>query len=104
MPMYAVVNHLHLDIPVAQLKPELERTGATLLAEQAGFRAVYFVENDVNHATVILLWDDAASANAGAQAFGPTWFREHIAPHLASEQQRSGGEVLVERTTERTVN
>ena len=96
--MYAVVNHLHLDIPVAQLQPELERSGAPLLARQPGFRALYFVQNEAQRATVILLWDDAASAEAGAQAFGPTWFREHIAPHLASEQQRSGGEVLVEHT------
>ena len=32
---------------------------------------------------------------AGAQAFGPTWFNEHIIPYLASPQQRSAGEVLV---------
>ena len=96
--MYAIVNHLHLDIPVAQLQGELERTGAPLLAQQPGFRGFYFVQNESNRATVILLWADGASAEAGGQAFGPTWFREHIAPHLASEQQRSGGEVLVERS------
>src|SRR5438132_7026340 len=96
--MYAIVNHLHLDVPVAQLQPELERTGAPLLAEQPGFRGFYFVQNEIQRATVILLWEDAVSAEAGAQAFGPTWFRTHIAPHLASEQQRSGGEVLVQHT------
>jgi heme-degrading monooxygenase HmoA len=87
-----------LKIPVTQLQPELERSGAPLLEQQHGFRALYFVQNDAEHSTVILLWEDAASAQAGAQAFGPTWFHQHIAPHLASEQQRSGGEVLVQRT------
>jgi hypothetical protein len=72
--MYAVVNHLHLDIPVAQLKPALERTGATLLAEQAGFRAVYFVENDVNHATVILLWDNGRRRTLARRRLGRRGF------------------------------
>jgi len=52
--MYAIVNHLHLDIPVAQLQGELERTGAPLLAQQPGFRGFYFVQNESNRATVIL--------------------------------------------------
>jgi hypothetical protein len=93
--VYAVVNHLHLDIPVEQLRPEMERTGVPLLAQQPGFLGLYFVRNEAQRATVILLWEDASAAEAGAQAFGPTWFRTHVAPHLASEQQRSVGEVLV---------
>ena len=96
--MYAVVNHLDLDVPVEQLQPELERTGVPLLAQQPGFRGLYFVRNEPQRATVILLWDDARSAEAGAQAFGPTWFRAHIAPHLLSEQQRSTGDILVAHT------
>ena len=46
-------------------------------------------------AIVIILWKDAASADAGAKVFGPTWFAKNFAPYLASEQQRSGGDVIV---------
>jgi hypothetical protein len=34
-------------------------------------------------------------AKNGADKFGPTWFAKNLAPFLASEQQRSSGEVLV---------
>ena len=31
----------------------------------------------------------------GAKTFGPTWFAKNVAPYLASEQQRSVGEVIL---------
>jgi hypothetical protein len=96
--MFAVVNHLHLDIPVEQLRPGLEQEGAPLLASQPGFRGFYLVRNEDRRATAIILWETAADAENGAKAFGPTWFAKHIAPHLASEQQRTVGEVLASRT------
>lgn len=45
---------------------------------------------------VIILWVSADEAVNGAKTFGPTWFAQHIAPYLASEQQRSMGEVIVQ--------
>jgi len=92
--MFAVINHLHLKIPVDDLRPSLEQEGIPLLAAQPGFNNVYFVRHDEFHATVIILWDSPAAAEAGAKVFGPTWFAKNIAPQLASDQQRSAGEVV----------
>jgi hypothetical protein len=93
--MYAVVNHLHFSRPADSFKQELEAEGLPLLASLAGFKGFYFVRSAEDRAIVILLWESAETAQLGAQTFGPTWFARHIAPHLASEQQRSMGEVLV---------
>lgn len=93
--MYAVINHLHLSKPVEDLRAPLEQEGLPLLAAQPGFENFYFVKTAEDRATVILVWKDATSAQNGAQVFGPTWFAANVAPYLASEQQRSGGEILV---------
>lgn len=93
--MFAVINQLHLSIPVDKLKPGLELTGIPLLESLPGFHGIYFVKHEDDRATVILLWDSAADAENGAKAFGPTWFAKNIAPFLASDQQRSVGEVIV---------
>jgi heme-degrading monooxygenase HmoA len=94
--MYAVVNHLHLSKPVDTFRAALEAEGLPLLASVPGFRDFYFVRSADDRAIVIIFWDTAEAAGQGAQTFGPTWFAKHIAPHLASEQQRSVGEVLVQ--------
>jgi hypothetical protein len=93
--MFAVVNHLHLNIPVDQLRSGLEQEGVPILAKLPGFKGINFVKVADDRAIVILYWDSAASADNGARTFGPTWFARNIAPHLASEQQRSVGEVIV---------
>lgn len=93
--MYAVVNHLHFDRPAEEFRAAIASEGMPLLAKQPGFRDFYLVKEAEDRGIVIILWEDAASAMAGAQAFGPTWFNEHIIPYLASPQQRSAGEVLV---------
>ena len=97
--VYAVVNHLHLKIPVDELRPSLEQEGAPLIAAQPGFKGARFVKVDDHHGIVILLWETAADAQNGAQKFGPTWFAKNIAPNLASEQQRSVGEIVASRTS-----
>lgn len=94
--MYAVTNHLHLTIPVDRLRPGLEQEARSLLENQPGFQGLYFVKNADDQATVILLWETAGDADNGAKAFGPTWFAKNIAPYLASPQQRSVGEVIVQ--------
>lgn len=93
--MYAVVNHLHLSKPVDEFRATVANEGLPLLRELPGFKGFYFIKADPDHAIVVLLWEDAASADNGARTFGPTWFAKNVAPFLASEQQRSTGEVLV---------
>lgn len=95
--MYAVVNHLHLNGLIDDLLPSLEAEGAPLLDSQPGFRGFYFVREAEDRAIAIILWESHEYAERGAQAFGPTWFAQNVAPRLASPQQRSGGEVVVER-------
>jgi len=43
----------------------------------------------------VLCWDSAEAAQAGAAVLGPTWFNEHVFPHLLGEQERTGGEAIV---------
>jgi heme-degrading monooxygenase HmoA len=94
--MYAVVNHLHLSKPIDTFQSGLETEGMPLLASLPGFQNFYFVRVAEDRAIVILLWESAEAAERGARTFGPTWFAKHIAPHLASEQQRSAGEVIAQ--------
>jgi hypothetical protein len=93
--MYAVVNHLHLSIPVDQIVDGVEREGISLLKTLPGFQGVNLVKVASDRVIVILYWDSAANADNGAKTFGPTWFAKNIAPYLASEQQRSVGELVV---------
>lgn len=93
--MYAVVNHLHFSKPVEEFRGPVADEGLPLLQSLPGFQDFYFVKVSDDRAIVILVWQDAASADSGAKTFGPAWFAKNFAPYLASEQQRSGGEVLV---------
>jgi hypothetical protein len=93
--MYVVINHLHLSIPVDQLRPGLEQEGVPLLQSMPGFQGFYLVKNADDRATALIFWDSAANAENGAKTFGPTWFAKNIAPYLASDQQRSVGEIIV---------
>jgi heme-degrading monooxygenase HmoA len=99
--MFAVINHLHLSKPVNEFQAPIEQEGLLpLLSSLPGFRNFYFVRVSEDRGVVIILWDSAAEAANGANEIGPTWFAQHIAPYLASEQQRSVGEVIVQ--SERT--
>ncbi len=97
--MYAVVNHLHFTQPVDTFRAAVASEGLPLLQSLPGFQELYFVKTAVDRAIVVLIWLDAASAEHGAKVFGPTWFAVNFAPYLASEQQRSSGEVIVNRAT-----
>jgi len=94
--MYAVVNHLHLSKPVDDFRAPIEQGGIPLLSSLPGFQDFYFVKVDESHAIVIIIWASAADAQNGAQKFGPTWFAQNLAPYLASEQQRSTGEIIAQ--------
>ena len=43
--MYIVINHLHLSIPVNQVRPGLEQEGIPLLEGLLSFHGLYFVMN-----------------------------------------------------------
>jgi hypothetical protein len=92
--MHAVVNHLHFKVPVAQLLPAIEQEFRPALAGLEGFHAFHIVQVAEDRAIVLIFWASAFHAQHGANVIGPTLFAKHIAPHLASEQQRSVGEVI----------
>ena len=93
--MFAVVNHLHLNVPVEQISSATAQEGLPILKGLPGFQGVNLVKVADDRLIVILYWDSAANAENGAKIFGPTWFAKNIAPHLASEQQPSVGEVIL---------
>jgi len=93
--MYAVVNHLHFTKSVDEFRATVANEGLPLLQSLPGFKDFYFIKVADDRGIVVLVWQDAASAESGAKTFGPTWFAKNFAPYLASEQQRSSGEVLV---------
>jgi hypothetical protein len=94
--MYAVVNHLHLNVPPEQIVASAEQEGLSLLKTLPGFQGINLVKVSETHLIVILYWDSAANANHGAGVVGPTWFAKNVFPYLASEQQRSVGEVILQ--------
>ena len=93
--MFAVVNHLHLNVPVEQIRASTEQEGLDILKELPGFQGLNLVKAADDRLIVILYWDSVANAENGAKTFGPTWFAKNIGPYLASEQQRSAGEVVL---------
>jgi hypothetical protein len=93
--VFAVVNHLHLKVPVEQIRSATEQEGLPILKGLPGFQGVNLVKTADDRMIVILYWDSPANADNGARTFGPTWFAKNIVPYLASEQQRSVGEVIL---------
>ncbi|MCC7358865.1 MAG: hypothetical protein IT317_05280 [Anaerolineales bacterium] len=96
--MFAVINHLHLDVSVDELAPRIQTEGFPMLAQLKGCIATYLNKEAADRCCVIILWETPADAQAGAAAFGPTWFHANIAAHLASEQNRTAGPVVAQRS------
>jgi hypothetical protein len=97
--MFAVVNHLHLNVPIDQVAAEVQSEGFRLLSQYPGFIAAHLVKEGDDRCIVLILWESGAAAQAGANQFGPTWFNDHIIPRLASEQRRSAGPVVATTAT-----
>jgi hypothetical protein len=93
--MVAVINHLHLNIPVDQLRTPLEQEFLPLVESLPGFHQFTYVRAAEHHAVVILLWANAEDAQHGAEVIVPGWFAQNVAPHLAREQNRYVGEAIV---------
>jgi hypothetical protein len=96
--VFAVVNHLHLNVPVSDLIASVQNEGFELLSHNKGFIASHLVQTAEDRCIVILLWETAEDAQHGARTFGPTWFNDHIIPRLAGEQQRSTGPVVATKS------
>jgi heme-degrading monooxygenase HmoA len=64
--MYAVINHLHLSIPVDQILPGFEEA-IPLVANMTGFQRAYLIKDADDRATVLLFWDTEADAENGAK-------------------------------------
>lgn len=93
--MYAVISHLHLNRPVDDLRAEMEKDGLALLASFTGYQGYYLVKVADNRAMVVVLWDTIEHANEGSRQFGLDWFSKKVSPYLASDYQRSIGEVVL---------
>lgn len=93
--MYAVVNLLRFNRPVESFIEELQNSGLPQLSANEGFIDFHFIRHSDQAAYVIILWRDAACAQAGAKAFGPTWFAAHFKPFLEGPEDRHTGDVLV---------
>lgn len=92
--MYAVVNHLQFNKPVDDFKDIVQNDGIPILSKHKGFIDFHFIKVDANNAIVLIFWEDAASAMAGAKSFGPTWFATNFKPFLVGAENRSTGEII----------
>ncbi len=92
--MYAVINHLQFNKPVEDFKEILQNDGISVLSKNAGLIDFHFIKVDEYKAIVLIIWEDAASAQAGAKSFGPTWFATHFKPFLTGAEDRNTGEVI----------
>ena len=81
--MFAV-NHLLFSKPVDEFRLVVEQEGLPLLSGYQGFRDFYFVKVAEDKVIIIILLQDAASAEAGEKSFGPTWFAENFKQFLIS--------------------
>ena len=92
--VHVVVNHLELREP---LPPETfaaaEEAGAALI--EAGGLSFHLARVDETHLVLVLFFASAEDADRVAREVGGPWMREHVVPYLASDTQRSVGEVLV---------
>src|SRR5262245_62623658 len=91
--MYLVVNHLHLRDPLTDNTVRAARR-ATQLVVDAGALAARFVKVDDRHLILVLDFASAEDAARIAREVGGPWMRENIRPLLASDTERSVGEVI----------
>jgi quinol monooxygenase YgiN len=93
--MYAVVNHLDFTKPVDEFLDKIREDLIPMMKQSAGFIDFHLVKADELKAIVLILWEDAASAQAGAKNIGPNWFVPNIKPFLVNPEDRTTGEVVV---------
>lgn len=93
--MYAVVNHLHLSMPIG---PDVwERAEAELprrMREVEGFQAFHVIQVADDHLILVIVADSAEVLDRIAGDVGGDWMRENIVRHLAEPPQRLVGKIV----------
>jgi hypothetical protein len=91
--MHVVVNHLRLRDPVQDATVQAAQKAVQLVVD-AGARAAHLAKVDDTHLVLVLTFETAEDADRIAREVGGPWMREHIVPLLASDTERSVGEVI----------
>jgi hypothetical protein len=91
--VHVVINHLRLREPVSDATVQKAQEALRLVVD-AGAIAARVAKVDERHLILILDFSTAEDANRVAREVGGPWMRENIAPLLASDTERSVGEVI----------
>ncbi|HJQ50817.1 MAG TPA: hypothetical protein VJ838_09920 [Gaiellaceae bacterium] len=91
--MHVVINHLRLRNPVSEPTVEAAREAVQLVVD-AGALAARVAKVDDTHLILILEFSTPEDADRIAREVGGPWMRENIVPLLASDTERSVGEVI----------
>ena len=94
--MYAVVNHFHFNIPVDKIKEHFLKKGLDIISSFPGFYKFYFIKEDEEQATVIIIWEDENSAQNTSDSLRATWFSQYIRPYLIGNRNTRAGEVVID--------
>jgi hypothetical protein len=88
-----VINRVSLSVPPEQIADQVQREFPPAFRALDGFQRFLLVRSGEREATVIIVWDTAEHAAAGAAAIGPTLFNRIVTP-VSTGQDRVVGEVL----------
>jgi hypothetical protein len=91
--LHVVINHLRLRDPVSEQTVEAARKAVQLVVD-AGALAARVAKVDDTHLILILEFSTPEDADRIAREVGGPWMRENIVPLLASDTERSVGEVI----------
>jgi hypothetical protein len=91
--LHIVINHLRLRDPVAETTVEAAQEAVQQVVD-AGALAARVAKVDETHLILILECPTAEDADRIAREVGGPWMRENILPLLASDTERSVGEVI----------
>ena len=91
--VHVVINHLRLHDPVADATVKAASEAVQLVVD-AGALAARVAKADERHLILILEFRTAEDADRVAREVGGPWMRENIGPLLASDTERSVGEVI----------
>jgi len=92
-PVYVVVNHLHLRDALTEETAQAARNAVRLVVDAGGL-AAQVAKVDDTHLILLLTFATPEDADRIARDVGGPWMREHIGPLLASDTERSVGEVI----------
>jgi hypothetical protein len=91
--VHVVVNHLHLREPVTDETLTASREALQLVVDAGGL-AARLLEVDPTHLILLLDFESAEDAARIARDVGGPWMRANIVPLLASDTERSVGQVV----------